>query len=356
MFWQTPRVTVEARGIPAARAVRHVLPSLTGLRIFAAGLVVCVHASYLLPNPVTDFFRFGMSGVTFFFVLSGFILAWTASPNHEARAFYRRRFARVVPLHWLMWLIALAVVPVIRVATSSGDAVLGFFLVQAWFPDPAAHFGGNIVAWTLSCEVVFYAMFPLLIRTVPQLSTRRLAFVAASMAAVSVTLPVVLLLAMEQSSLQGWLYYIFPLARLPEFVLGVALAILMLRGWRVRVPVVAALALVVAVLVASTWLPVQLVPVAAPLVPLALLIVAAASSDLAGRATIWRHPWVLRLGQWSFALYLIHWVVIQAFIHYAHGRLERAVAVPVAVALSVALSAAAFTWYERPVERRLRGQ
>lgn len=41
----------------------------------------------------------GRSGVTFFFVLSGFLLAWSARPGDRARSFYRRRFARIYPAY-----------------------------------------------------------------------------------------------------------------------------------------------------------------------------------------------------------------------------------------------------------------
>ena len=55
------------------------LPSLTGLRFYAALLVVLYHLnSHAGRIPlVSELTRFGRTGVTFFFVLSGFVLMWS---------------------------------------------------------------------------------------------------------------------------------------------------------------------------------------------------------------------------------------------------------------------------------------
>ncbi len=53
----------------------------------------------LAPLPIHDFLKYGTSGVTFFFVLSGFVLTWSAQPGTKVFIFYRRRFARIWPAH-----------------------------------------------------------------------------------------------------------------------------------------------------------------------------------------------------------------------------------------------------------------
>src|SRR5688500_18035384 len=75
------------------------LDSLTGLRWFAALAVFLAHVSTLLPLPEPcDVFGLGSSGITFFFVLSGFVLTWTFTAGDRPGAFYGRRFARIWPL------------------------------------------------------------------------------------------------------------------------------------------------------------------------------------------------------------------------------------------------------------------
>ena len=75
------------------------LDSLTGLRWLAALLVFGNHALVVAEGTALDaarpLMRAGVVGVSFFFVLSGFVLAWSNSTAVPATTFYRRRFARI---------------------------------------------------------------------------------------------------------------------------------------------------------------------------------------------------------------------------------------------------------------------
>ncbi|MGF6889192.1 hypothetical protein ABIA39_008521 [Nocardia sp. GAS34] len=97
-------------GVSAAGSRR--LPSLTAARWWAACAVLVSHALILLPTypfQKTELFRrihqdfvpmqFGAAGVTFFFVLSGFIIYWSAGHGGSALSFYRRRVLKIYPTH-----------------------------------------------------------------------------------------------------------------------------------------------------------------------------------------------------------------------------------------------------------------
>jgi peptidoglycan/LPS O-acetylase OafA/YrhL len=97
---QAPHAVPEI-AIPARR-----LDSLTGLRILAALGVVLIHS---VKNPssqkpltvipgLQSVASVGYLGVTFFFVLSGFVLTWSARRGGHAKSFYQKRFARIAPL------------------------------------------------------------------------------------------------------------------------------------------------------------------------------------------------------------------------------------------------------------------
>lgn len=79
------------------------LDSLTGLRFFAAGVVFLHHAFETTTGTFREVlqlvFGHGRAGVSFFFVLSGFVLAWSCRPGDGPLPFYRRRFARVWPAY-----------------------------------------------------------------------------------------------------------------------------------------------------------------------------------------------------------------------------------------------------------------
>ena len=92
-------------GDPAARRPR--LDSLTGLRWWAAFAVFLHHMSNLAPMPIEGVLRYGAYGVTFFFVLSGFVLTWSARPGTPASTFWWRRFARIYPSHIVALVLAL---------------------------------------------------------------------------------------------------------------------------------------------------------------------------------------------------------------------------------------------------------
>jgi peptidoglycan/LPS O-acetylase OafA/YrhL len=80
------------------------LPALTSSRFFAALYVVLFHLQtcQLIAGPswFRKFCSIGYTGVSFFFVLSGFILVYTyAGRDQSAREFWRARFARVYPAY-----------------------------------------------------------------------------------------------------------------------------------------------------------------------------------------------------------------------------------------------------------------
>jgi peptidoglycan/LPS O-acetylase OafA/YrhL len=98
-------------------------PGLNALRFFAASLVVVHHAETIrlkfnLPNLQRfSFFQNGMLAVSFFFVLSGFLITFLLISEIERtqtvsiRNFYLRRVLRIWPLYYLLVIIGLFIIP-----------------------------------------------------------------------------------------------------------------------------------------------------------------------------------------------------------------------------------------------------
>ena len=84
------------------------LDSLTGVRFFAALLVFGFHGVHYANTGELDVFSAGMVGVSLFYLLSGFVMAWTVREGDRPAAFYRRRFARIYPAFIAAWLLSLA--------------------------------------------------------------------------------------------------------------------------------------------------------------------------------------------------------------------------------------------------------
>ncbi len=334
------------------------LRSLTSLRFLAAALVVVYHAaaqSSLSYNPGA-LLRFGGLGVTFFFVLSGIVLVWSARDGDAIGSFYRRRFARVWPLHALTFTLAalLGLAGLIDHYGPIWAAPVNLALLQAWAPQHDVVFSFNGLSWSLSDEAFFYALFPAL-----YLAGRR--FAGAAMLAVGASWLVIGGVVAELTG-YAWFAPTFPAYRVGEFVVGMGLGLLLRRGYRMPVHPAVAMAmaagsyslLVVLNRLSAGWL-VEREWVAALIVlpGMVLVLLAFAARDLDGGRGVLTQPWLVRLGQWSFALYMVHDPVLRVA---RPVMLEHRWVTAMAVVVSVALSGLLYEFFERPVERRLRGR
>ncbi|MEV7966767.1 acyltransferase [Sphaerisporangium sp. NPDC088356] len=337
------------------------LPSLTGLRWIAAFAVFGfhIHSDPMTSSPdarevLRVLFRTGAVGVSFFFILSGLVLTWSARPGDSPRAFWRRRAARVMPNHVVTWVGVLAILAMTHKAVGAAPALSGLFLVQSWIPDPVFYFGGNTPAWSLACEAAFYAAFPLLLPLLRRVPARRLWALASALAMAIWCVP---LLALPlPDPIAYWFVWVFPVTRALEFCLGMTVA-LMVREGRWRGPgLVVSGAVVLGAYFAVPLLAQRWQWVAGTAVPLALLLAAAARSDLRGSRTVFASPAFIWLGEISFAFYLVH----QPVIRLGTGLIGKDQPAPVLAAtfagtLGVAVLAAwvLYRLVERPMERRL---
>jgi peptidoglycan/LPS O-acetylase OafA/YrhL len=338
------------------------LASLTGLRFVAAFLVFGfhVHITHLFANRSADratgyIFGQGAIGVSFFFLLSGFVLTWSARPGDPARRFWRRRVAKVYPNH-----VVTAVGALFALAASGGALSLltvfcNLLLVQAWVPQKTLYFGLNTPSWSLSCEMFFYLCFPLLIRAVDRLGAKRLwpATVLAmaavcSMPLVSLALP---------AGLRDWFVFVAPPVRMLEFVIGILLARIVQTGRWIPYGVLPATGVAVVGYVVSGYLPGSFSDVAGTVIPLALLIPAVAVTDLRGSFSPLRSRVMVFLGETSYAFYMIHQLVIR-FVEKAVGSHPRSTLAGVCLALGMLAVSLGSAWLlyrfvERPMMKRL---
>lgn len=351
------------------------LDTLTGLRFFAAFAVLLRHAvPDLFPIPgLLQLSLIGPIGVGVFFVLSGFVLTWTWKPGGSIRSFYMRRAGRILPLHVL----TTAIAAILLVAAGTPywvSTILSLFLLQAWFSEPY-RVGGNGPSWSLSVEAFFYAVFPFIVRPIARLSSRKCWWLMGSAVAFMVlwTLGYAVATKMGVPSVTAFSSYTNPAYRLGEFVIGCALAVVMRHGWRPKISMLKASTVAVCAYVAlaavnagvigssihlgdTAGLPLSVLDLA--YLPVAVLLIAAgAGADLDGRPSLMRGVWPVRLGEWSFALYLIQMIVIGLAVRLVPEGVvtgEGGMMLVAVVLVCVALSAALFTWVERPAQRIVR--
>ena len=340
------------------------LDSLTGARFVAAIGVFLFHAGGIFPavgifgTALAFAGRDGAIGVDFFFALSGFVLAWSWRPGGSVRAFYRRRFARIAPAYWvalvygLVWVVILYRDPL----TASLRAIPAALGIQAWFPDPNIHFAANGVEWSVSAELFFYALFPLLVRLADGRVARWVLVGGAVL--LGFVLPAVLA-ALPSGDLQSWALNILPVTRLGEFACGLLLARFLAAGRRLPVKpwiaVVMFLACYLLLPSSPAWVPQRTVF----LLSILLVIGALAGADLARRRTVASSRALVRLGEWSYCFYLVHQMTSQIALFVCAkvvpGKLLGPVWLLVALGASVGIAALLYRFVERPLERRLRG-
>ena len=212
----------------------HHFKSLTGLRFIAALFVFILHGGNhgLLSSNYLHLLDFSKA-VSFFFVLSGFVLGFSYHRrSFSFRRFFISRLARVWPVTVISLFFVTLILPDSVYLPSVGSLVskpLVFIshilCIQSFIPLPSFYFGFNAVTWTISVELFFYLLFPFLNSLKFSYLFRFFLFytlllLSFSLVISSLSLPGFSVAHFDSVVWQG-LIYINPFFRLPEFVLGI---------------------------------------------------------------------------------------------------------------------------------------
>jgi peptidoglycan/LPS O-acetylase OafA/YrhL len=352
---------------------------LTALRFFAALGVFFHHAipvwagTPLAPPEIMHTILYeGCAGVSFFFLLSGFILAHNYADRFHspswcvAREFYIARFARIFPLHLLTLAASLPLVlPMIsqHPAQAVRYAIANLTLTQAFVPSQGCYLCFNGVSWSLSVEAFLYVCFPVLAFALCQFGRRRLpVWIAAAILICG------LMVATSWAGMHAprpkWATSIFPVPRLLDFSLG----ILLNRIWKeLQARRIAACSKAVGTAIELSTVGLLFVFVCfsphvpadmhlAGYYPLPMSLVLLAFALGRGALSQWlSRPAFCYLGEISFAFYMTHMLV---FAHLAPFRLlaEPSFASAVVGTLywlsaTIVVSAVCHAGYERPTRK-----
>ncbi|MBN9643171.1 acyltransferase family protein [Corynebacterium mendelii] len=382
---------------PAQPARRPNLPSLTGARWWAAAAVFVLHALVFLavyPFQKSDLFstlhaivpmQLGSAGVTFFFILSGFLIYWSNSQLDSVRAglyYCRRRITKIYPMHLItmgLFILAAATVAGYVQAEQAGrepgllDVAAPFPVSRliCWLPNALlihtfntdwVMIGGlNVPAWSLASEMLFYLSFPLFVPLLRAIRGRGnwaglIGCFLLSLALITAihrladgskdtrnffvprlwpgeVSPVADVHAHPLWFIQDsiavdhtyWLSYYFPPTRLVEFYLGVFAAKLVWEGQFKNTRIAWPLGLL-ALSFAATWF----VPVAYKMsvvmsLPMTLVVATLAVRDMSGVSGRISGPRMVLLGNISFAFYMVQFPVMVFVQRYVlagkHGGL-----------------------------------
>lgn len=277
------------------------------IRIFAAGMVLSVH----IGQHAGFDFSVGAAGVQLFFVLSGYLAFTSLERNSSAIAYYRKRLVRIVPVYWICLIITYVEDLVLGIYSSSlRDAFAGqcgpgflryFVFLQCFTPTDNWNLWNNHGAlWTMSSFVGFYILAPYLYKFMSTFYRGMLILIA-----FLVSRPY--LVSWIQNIFSGypedahieWFAGMNPLTELYCFLLGAVLFVAIREKKQGIYQTIVFITLVVTVL---SWYQYELLFV--------LFIGAAVSFDpITENEKIGK--WISMIGGGSFALYLIHPMVLE---------------------------------------------
>jgi len=346
------------------------LQSIQVCRALAALLVVHVHATVMarvyaerygsldaISNGFYNTLDFGQLGVDLFFVISGFIMIFVTHALPPGRlsvqSFLERRIARIVPLYWFFTFLLAALILAAPGVVVHND-LSGAFLLKSLFFIPVARSNGEIAplvapGWTLNFEMFFYLSLGVLLLLPARHRVWPLSLAFACLAGAGFALP------------PGPRHPIASLLTSPlllEFLYGCWIATLLLAS-RVVGPSWAALCVVIggAGIATNLFLPLQAFRQFSWGIPAAFLVYGLLCLEREKKLRF--PPWLVRIGDASYSLYLVHWFVLppvgRAWARSVLGQhLPGDVLVVLGIVASVAAALVVHRYLEEPLLRSAR--
>ena len=209
------------------------IQSLNALRFIFAFFVFLSHLNYIIPEEnrfwsslYRYLFREGYVGVSFFFMLSGYILAYRyanslTQKTFSFKIFLNRRLARIIPMYYLGLLVAL---PLSYGEFLVGDRLFYFkklltnvLLFQSLIPISDFYFSFNGVSWSVATELIFYLSFPVLMSFLLKKESLKKTILI-----ITAAILIIATMLLKTPNAYYWLY-ISPYLRLADFTMGICL-------------------------------------------------------------------------------------------------------------------------------------
>jgi peptidoglycan/LPS O-acetylase OafA/YrhL len=336
------------------------LRRLTPFRFVAAMLVVLFHfGSAVLANDAPWLRAVSSDGtiaVSFFFCLSGFVMACvyrTPMGAQDRSAYWASRLARIYPLYFFGILSVLPIVP-----WTGADLALSVLLLQSWLPGHALSV--NSPGWSLSVEALFYALFPWLAGAILRTRLGTWTAVAGLLWALTQVLTAWLTTSFQVvfgDPLYPLIFY-FPPMHLNEFLIGVVAgraAPLLGKS----MPILAAACAMAAALVlglqralgVAGWVLPGSNGLYAPLFAAFFCVVVSLP-----RLSWLERRWPVALGEASYAVYILQLPVMYGLAEYLRQTLQLSASATfyLGLVLLVALSLASHLYFEQPLRQWLK--
>jgi exopolysaccharide production protein ExoZ len=335
-------------------------PTLSGiqlLRAIAATAVIVTHVQYdfvhhlALPNSLPIYLSFLGAGVHLFFVISGFIMVYSSERLFGriggSTEFLFRRIARIVPLYWAVTTLMLGYDAVRGFAAADASASL---VISSYFFIPYLRPSGEMgplygVGWTLNYEMFFYAIFAAAI-----FATRRIAICSI----IGILILFSTIHALSDGLPLPFGFWFDPI--ILEFALGMMLGVAYQA--KVRLPDGWRLVLLMAAAGGFFWQATPWHPQLPDWIGLGIpSVFAVSAAALANKP--FQFPAINRLGDASYAIYLVHPMMIALARMLAEKNYLKPAAIPWiyligVVAASIGAALIVHQYFEKPITARCR--
>lgn len=160
-----PSVSSHSFDLLVSRLSQPKIVGLDGIRAIAISLVVVFHLHFRAIRGWEE--SLGRTGVTLFFVLSGFLITWLLIRENDRtrrvslRNFYVRRFLRIFPGFYFFWATYIGLALMAHKHVSWGNCIAAlFYLNNYYWPLRGGGEGGMLLTWSLGVEEQFYLIWP----------------------------------------------------------------------------------------------------------------------------------------------------------------------------------------------------
>lgn len=327
--------------------------------VCTSGLSVDIHMKWLSDNV----FQEGYIGVGFFFMLSGFILAYNYKSKFsikeiDKKNFWIMRLARVYPLHLLTLYLSVPLVLMLWNYNLTGIQLpffLNLFLLQSYILPPFEYYWSfNTVSWSISDEMFFYFLFPFIINFL----NRKKELLITMVILAGVAIPFLMLKTSSMDMRPVW-FYIHPIFRIVDFLIGILLYEIYLKMKSNKILKFASILEFSAVLLfvlfflfhnsvpqvyrysCYYWLPIS-----------SIILIFSFQKGFFSRLFSNKH--LVYLGEISYGFYMFHALVIQYFIilNTSYSVIDNYyLLVFFMLCFSIFLSAISHTAFEKPINK-----
>jgi peptidoglycan/LPS O-acetylase OafA/YrhL len=336
-------------------------------RFIAALMVVISHFMQfgLLPANYTflDKFNGGGIAVTYFFVLSGFILTYNykyLGDQLSIKKYYINRISRIFPVLILSVAFSGLLVSIFANFSNVNQKILipknfssgliaGLSQVtglSAWLPFSSVQAVLNAPSWSVGCEIFFYLCFPWILRVIMKSTIWKVIFGISILALVTL-LPLFLLTWGNQSNRASLLIDRFPLFHLLEFIVGIISCKIALSSpsrsrFHLKLALIGFCFTICIIYFENRYSFLILAPI------YGMIIYILASRKPSGSANkYWK--FLLLLGRSSYSLYLLHWTIGIGLISYSDNVLANLICIP----LTILVSLFVYIYVESPARKKL---